>query len=151
MRVRPATAEDLELIAPQVANQSLLVRYGSTGEGFARGLRKAIERGDGLLVADDEVLLGMAWYQLDAGLGVGAYLKLIALVPGTEGRGIGGVLLDAVEAAAKAEKRRNLLLLVSDFNDRAQRFYERRGYVRSGKVEKAIRDNIDELLYVKRL
>lgn len=135
-----------------VIQQPLLVRYRSTAEGLQRQLERALSAGDGLLVAEREGgPVGFAWFQLDAGLGLGAYLKLIAVVPGAEWRGTGSALLDEVERAVAAALRSRLFLLVSDFNEAAQRFYERRGYARAGRLERAVLPDVDELLYWKRL
>ena len=150
MMVRPATDEDVAAMARAAAAQPLMQRYGSTAEGLERHLRGAIEAHDGLLVADDGGVRGFAWFQHHTGFGVGGYLKLIALAPGTEGKGLGAALLDEVEREVAA-RHKHLFLLVSDFNDGAQRFYERRGYTLVGRLEQLVKPDIDELLYVKRV
>ncbi len=42
-------------------------------------------------------------------------------------------------------------LLVSDFNEDAQRFYEREGYLRVGPLPGLVLPDVAELLYWKRL
>ena len=42
-------------------------------------------------------------------------------------------------------------LLVSDFNDGAQRFYARHGYVQVGRLPALVASNVDELLFWRRL
>jgi ribosomal protein S18 acetylase RimI-like enzyme len=149
--VREARPDDLIRLATAVVAQPLLVRYGATAAGLDRDLTAALGRGEGLLVAEEQgEVVGFAWYQLRAGLGIGAYLKLIATVPGAESRGLGAALLDEVERRVALEQR-HLLLLVSDFNADAQRFYERRGYARVGALPRAVLPDVDELVYSKRL
>jgi ribosomal protein S18 acetylase RimI-like enzyme len=152
MKIRPATVEDVQFLAAAAAAQPLLERYHSTAAKLEGGLRRAIEAGDGVIVVEDGdgVPRGSAWFQLDAGLGVAAYLKLITVAPGSEGRGLGSLLLAEVERIATAQGK-HLFLLVSDFNVAAQRFYQRKGYVLVGRLERLVSGEIDELLYWKRL
>ncbi len=148
MRIRPALVDDAPRIAEAVAQQPLLRRYGVTEEGLGRDLARAIAAGDGVLVAEREQLIGLAWFHQRGTLGLGGYLRLIALQPGAEAAGVGRALLDAVERAIEA---RHLFLLVSDFNTDAQRFYERAGYLRSGALPGLVLPDVTELLYWKRL
>ena len=55
------------------------------------------------------------------------YLLCIAVDPDARGRGIGSVLLDAVEDQANAKGSSRLSLDVAASNDGARRLYERRG------------------------
>jgi ribosomal protein S18 acetylase RimI-like enzyme len=139
-------------LAEDNAKQPLLKRYQRTAAQLEVGLRGAIEAGDGLIVVEesDGVPLGSAWYQLNAGLGVGAYLKVLTVAQGAQGKGVGSLLLAEVERLVAA-KGKHLLLFVSDFNVAAQRFYESKGYVRVGRMERLVFGEIDELLYWKRL
>ena len=149
MIVRPARRDDLAALAP-IATRPLLQRYAVTPAGLERDLARALDDGDGLLVADDGGPRGFAWFQPRGALGSGGYLKLIAIRPGEESRGLGAALLDGVERAVVAESR-HLFLLVSDFNVRAQRFYQAHGYTRAGVLPRLVLADVDELLYWKRL
>ena len=57
-----------------------------------------------------------------------AYLNLLATVPGCEGRGYAGQLMDAAEAAAREAGMTEFHLHTNAVNTRAAGFYERRGY-----------------------
>ena len=151
--------DEAPALAAAVADQPLLVRYGVTRDGLARSLSHALVAGEGLLVGEDQSigegratdrLLGFAWYLPQGGFGLGGYLKLIALAPGAESRGLGRALLTAVEQAASAHSA-HLFLLVSDFNLAAQRFYERAGYARSGALPGLVLPDVTELIYHRRL
>src|SRR4051812_47083056 len=123
MTIRPLREDELAALAAAVAPQPLLVRYGVTAETVQRLLGEAIARGEPVLAADvGGTARGFAWFQRAGTLGAGGYLRLIALVPGGEGGGLGGALLDAVERDV-AGYTRNLFLLVSDWNRGARRFY----------------------------
>lgn len=151
-RVREAREGEAAAIAAAVAEQPLMARYGTTREGLAKNLAAAMVRGEGLLVADEGgAIAGMAWYTTTGMFGaLGGYLRLIAVATGSEGRGLGALLLDEVERRVARESRR-LFLLVSHFNEGARRFYAQRGYVEAGRLEGLVVDGIDELLMWRRL
>lgn len=139
------------MLAEAVAPQPLFSRYGLSAEGLAEDLESAYARGERLLVAEEaRRAVGVAWYLERGGFGLGGYLRLIALLPGREGRGLGGALLDEVERKI-ADQQRHLFLLVSHWNEGARRFYRRRGYQEVGLLPKLVRPDIDEVVCYKRL
>jgi len=151
MIIRPAVSGDAPRIVDAVIDQPLLVRYGVTRAGFQRGLERAIASAaeERILVADDaHAVRGFAWYLPRGGLGMGGYLRLISTARGAESSGIGKRLLEAVEDSLEL---RQLFLLVSDFNEPAQRFYERAGYQQTGRLPSLVLAGVDELVYWKRL
>ena len=151
MIIRQARLDELSALATAVAPQALLVRYEIGSTRLAQLLAEAIGRGEPVLVADDGgAVRGFAWYLYAGTLGVGGYLRLIALVPGAEGQGAGAALLDAVEADV-ATRARHLFLLVSHWNEGARRFYARRGYVEVGRLPAFVRADTDEIICWKRL
>jgi ribosomal protein S18 acetylase RimI-like enzyme len=165
VRVRPAGPEDGEAVArlgEVVALQPLLCRYGVTAAGLGAELRRlATDQGEQsgqagpdaatrLLLAEAEGLCGFARFQVRGTLGAGGYLQLIALAPGAEGRGVGAALLAAVEDEVRRHSPA-LFLLTSDFNEGAQRFYERHGYQRAGSLPDFARPGITEHIFWKRL
>ena len=151
MIIRPARREELSQLATAVATQELFVRYEISPTRLGQLLAEAIDRGEPVLVAADEGgVHGFAWYLYAGTLGVGGYLRLIALAPGSEGRGAGAALLDAVEADV-ATRARHLFLLVSDWNEGARRFYARRGYAEVGRLPAFVRADTDEIICWKRL
>ncbi len=150
MTLRAGRPEDLSYLSEQIAKQPLMVRYGSTPTALSSAFARALDAGHGFIVAQQEMLLGMAWFERTGIFGPGGYLRLIALCPGSEGQGIGGLLLDEVERQV-GQKSRALFLLVSSFNEGARRFYARRGYTEMGTLKGFVRDDIDEILCVKKL
>lgn len=166
----PADADALAALGAQVAAQPLLVRYGVTPAGLAAELRRlallqppapedprdAVLHAPRLLVASaagdpgSAPLRGFARFQRSGTLGAGGYLQLIAVAPGHEGDGLGSALLAGVEAAV-APHSPNLFLLTAEFNQGAQRFYQRHGYHRVGALPALARPDIVELLYWKRV
>ncbi|WP_373489328.1 GNAT family N-acetyltransferase [Blastomonas sp.] len=60
-------------------------------------------------------------------------LKRIYTLPGWQGAGLGGQLIDAVIAEARARGARVLYLCVYEVNRSAQRFYARHGFEKVGE------------------
>jgi ribosomal protein S18 acetylase RimI-like enzyme len=81
----------------------------------------------------------------------GPYLKLIAILPGFQGRSLGMRLLQWMESEARRAEDRQLWLCVSTFNSRARALYERFGFEAVAILDKLACDASDELLMRKRL
>jgi ribosomal protein S18 acetylase RimI-like enzyme len=65
-----------------------------------------------------------------------------------QGQGVGDALMDAAEEIM-FEKTKDIFLLVSDFNDGAQRFYQRRGYAQVGALTGYVLPDVVELIFRK--
>ncbi len=151
MRVRPLDPAELPALSRALAAVPLMQRYRRDAAALERSLAAAHGRGEGLLVAEDGgALLGLAWFLREGTLALGGYLRLIAMLPGAEGKGTGAALLAAFEDETRARSA-HAFLLVSDFNAGAQRFYERHGYARVGALPALVLPDVAELLYWKRL
>jgi GNAT superfamily N-acetyltransferase len=151
VRIRPVEAAEIPALAEALAALPLMVRYGRDAAGLGRALEASRARGDGLLAADDGgAVRGVAWFLASGTLGLGGYLKLIAVLAGGEGKGTGVALLRAFEAET-ARASAHAFLLVSDFNEGAQRFYVREGYLRVGPLPGLVLPDVAEVLYWKRL
>jgi GNAT superfamily N-acetyltransferase len=149
--VRPLAPAEIPALARGLAGVPLMIRYGRGAEALERSLAAAHARGEGLLVAEEGgAVRGLAWFLREGTLGLGGYLRLIAMLPGAEGKGAGAALLAAFEAEA-ARGGRHAFLLVSDFNAGAQRFYERHGWTRAGALPGLVLPGVAEVLYWKRL
>ena len=150
-RIRELRRDEVDAIARAVADQPLLQRYDTSAEKLARSLGDAIERGDPVIAVEEGgALHGFAWFLATGTFAIGGYLRLIALVPGAEGRGLGAALLDEIERRVAARSR-TLFLLVSHWNEGARRFYARRGYTEVGRLPGFVRDDTDEIVCMKRL
>jgi len=149
--IRPLRTADVPSLAAALARLPLLVRYRRDAGRLARDLEEAAAGGDGVLVEErDGRVRGLAWFQRSGTLGLGGYLRLLAVVGEATGEGIGATLLAACEAEVARESR-HAFLLVSDFNEGAQRFYERHGYARVGVLPGLVLPDVGEVVYWKRL
>lgn len=149
--IRPLAPGDVEGLAARLAGLSLLQRYRRTAGALERDLTAALGRGEDLIVhAAGEEPDGLAWFLRNGTLGIGGCLRLLAVAPGREGRGVGAALLAAFEEAL-AGWSGHAFVLVSDFNGGAQRFYARHGYAQVGRLPALVAPDVDELLYWRRL
>ncbi|HEX7022072.1 MAG TPA: GNAT family N-acetyltransferase [Trueperaceae bacterium] len=149
--IRFMTEADIPEVSNWLAELPLGRRYGFALPTLSRNLRAALERAELLLVAQPGAApLGLAWCDPQGAFSRSAYLRLLAIHPTQAGRGLGGRLLRQVESAT-ASHARDLLLLVSDFNTGAQRFYEAGGYERVGALPAFVLPDVTELIYRKRL
>jgi len=97
----------------------------------AFGSEIVVSRGDvhrphelaGFLAIEDDERRGVAMYRID-----GDEAELVTLEALVKREGVGTVLLQAVEAAARAAGCRRLWLITGNDNLEALRFYQRRGY-----------------------
>ncbi len=150
MIVRDALDDELDALAAAVSSQSLLVRYQVSAAVLARGLHSACQLKQLIVLEEEGEARGFAWFLPTGTFATGGYLRLIALVPGQEGRGFGGALLDEVERRVAATSR-TLFLLVSHWNEGARRFYATRGYSEVGRLPAFVRADTDEIICMKKL
>ena len=148
--IRAMTPDDIPLITEWMLADRLWQRYGLTADSIDASFHEATERNDILLVAGTDVpARGFAWCLLNGMFGTKAYLKRIGVDPAFTGQNIGGLLLTRVEELVRESHRDVLFLLVSDFNQEAQRFYLRRGYQQIGAFPRLIIPDATELLFSK--
>ncbi|HUU67654.1 MAG TPA: GNAT family N-acetyltransferase [Methyloceanibacter sp.] len=79
----------------------------------------------------------------------GAYLELLAILPGFQTRGIGTAILTWLEREASIREARNLWVCASSFNEQALRFYARHGFAATAVLRGLVADGFDEVLLRK--
>lgn len=146
IEMAPATAEDYEWSAQLMATSEPWI---TLGRDLVRA-RAAVRRpGTELLIARDRSerlgFLLLASY----GLAGAPYIATIAVAESARGRGIGSRMLHWAEQ--RYADRRNIFLLVSSFNTRAQQLYLRQGYEQVGEISDFVVPGHSELIYRKRL
>jgi ribosomal protein S18 acetylase RimI-like enzyme len=152
LRIAPLSEQDIHLCAILMAGSEPWTRYGITEHGAVTLWRRALSEGASVSVAHlDARTVGFAWYIRGGGFGLSGYLKLLGVAADARGRGVGFALLDHVERQTLADGQRDLILLVSNFNEAAQRFYSRHGFRREGTLQDYVAPGIAELIYRKRI
>ena len=131
------------------ANDLWVSRYRYPPEKAESDLKASLGAGDLILGAYNTALIGFAWILPRGAFGGYPYLRLLAIAPEAHGQGAGAQLLEA--AAARLKGVRQFFLLVSDFNERAQRFYRRQGFAQVGTIPDFALDGVAEQVWVKRL
>jgi ribosomal-protein-alanine N-acetyltransferase len=76
------------------------------------------------------------------------YVWVVAVAPSEQGRGVGASLLEYAERRILG-RARDVFLLVSHFNRRAQAFYRRNGYTKVGEIRNYVVPGITEYIYRK--
>ena len=145
--LRPLVLADLPACVALVAESPLWRRYGYGALRCEADLRAALEAGDALFCAErGGAAVGFAWVLPRGGFGRMPYLKLLAVAEVHRGLGIGAALLKAAEGVGRGD----LLILVSDFNEAAQRFYLREGFVQVGALPDFALPGVTERILLKR-
>jgi len=156
MIVRPMQLPDACICAKWMVETPLWQRYGVTQASAQQRFELALERRATIAVAEREgprfghkQLLGFVWYTISGAFERSGYIPLIGVAPGEFGQGVGKALMDYAEGQV-FQQVGELFLLVSDFNEPAQCFYQRRGYIQVGALPDYILHGVSELIYLKR-
>ena len=152
MNVRALTMSECEAAGNIVGKNPLWRdRYGYDSEAAGRDLLYAVSHGDVVLGAfEGSQLCGFAWFIERGAFARSPYLRLIAVDPTVQSRGVGAELLQAGEALFRP-KTKFMFLLVSDFNTRGHKFYRDQGYTQVGALADFVLPGVSELLFSKRL
>jgi ribosomal protein S18 acetylase RimI-like enzyme len=93
------------------------------------------ERSAGFLAFDGDDACGIAATFLDSEDSARAHLVSMWVAPAHRGRGVGRLLVKAIIDWARSKEIKTLHLMVTSTNDAATRFYERLGFVKTGRTE----------------
>ena len=154
MPVRPALISEIRPLAALVDRHPLFERYGLRPAHLAASLTRALERGEHVWVEERAgdaggAPPGFAWWTPTGAFARSPYLRLLVVAADATGAGVGARLMDAVEQGAFAGAT-DLFALANVDNDRARRFYARRGYVEVGRLDDYVAPGLHEVLLRKR-
>ncbi|ADY14323.1 GNAT family N-acetyltransferase [Sphaerochaeta globosa] len=150
VEIRPFTEDALQPCARLAASSALKDVYGFTEDSWFEKLRNAGKDPlNTVFVAwvGNEVA-GFAWVHLKGAFLVAPYLRFIAVDPQFQGMGVGNLLLHEFEETTK-HLGKSFFLLVSDFNQTAQLFYEKHGYCKVGELPDFAVAGVAEVLMCK--
>lgn len=146
--IRPALSEDLPACSRLIARIPFFAAYFD--EVRALTLLQGRPAHHALLVAEhDSTIVGLSWFVERDQLSRGGYLKLFAVAPEVQGKGVAAELLHASETQVFAHSA-VFFLMVNTQNEQAQHFYARHGYQEMGVIPDYAVPGQDELLMFKR-
>jgi GNAT superfamily N-acetyltransferase len=126
-RARPGDAEPIAALMKQLG-------YDVPASAIAQRLQRLGERRDVFVATygDGERVAGWAALFVDEPFveGFGAFLEGFVVDEAVRSRGIGAVLLEAVEARARERGCSEIRVQSNVLRERAHSFYERHGYVK---------------------
>ncbi|MPM28782.1 dTDP-fucosamine acetyltransferase [bioreactor metagenome] len=147
--LQPMVKDQIPAIAEIVAENRVFQRYQYNPQKIIHMLETAYDAKDILLTAlENGKVRGFVWMQEQAVFGMSAYVKLIAVDYQHHQRGIGQLLMTAVESIAQ-KNGPNLFVLTSMDNLIAQKFYLRLGYESIGVIRNYVLPGVDELMMRK--
>jgi ribosomal protein S18 acetylase RimI-like enzyme len=100
------------------------------------------------MATDETGPVGVCWFLTRGTFGTGAYLRTLAIREDRHGSGLGAQLLAAYEAGC-GDPPGGYFLLTSDFNEGAQRFYQRYGYRQVGALPDFAAPGVTERVFWK--
>jgi ribosomal protein S18 acetylase RimI-like enzyme len=149
--IRPMTLADVSAVAAIMAGNPLWQHYGVTVAAATQRLQRGLAGSATIAVAEVAGrVAGFVWYVVEGAFQRSGYIMLFGVAPDLQGQGIGRALLAHAEHALFAASS-SIVLLVSDFNHQAQRFYQRHGYIQVGALPDYVKPGVSELIYYKRM
>jgi ribosomal-protein-alanine N-acetyltransferase len=146
MRVRPATAADLDAV---VELEETCLGDDAWSRGLVeQGIADALPTVLYLVVEVDGRVVGHA---VASAAGDDAELQRIAVTPAYRRRSLASLLLAAVEARVARDGATRLLLEVREDNTAAAAFYESRGFVEVGRRRGYYRDGAAAVVLGKKV
>lgn len=150
MIIRSLLPADIPACARLMAVSPLWQRYQVTEASATRRFEGGLRRQATIAVAEHEGEIGgFIWYETYGAFARSGYVVLVGVQPNLHRQGIGVALMRYAEVHMFS-KVDDVFLLVSDFNDAAQRFYQRLGYQQVGSITDYVISGITELIYHKR-
>ncbi|MFO7634881.1 MAG: GNAT family N-acetyltransferase [Caldilinea sp.] len=143
--VRPMRLGDVPAVAAIMAGNTLWQRYGVTVDSATLRLQEGLEHGATIAVVEvGGSVAGFVWYAVEGAFQRSGYIMLFGVDPTRRAQGLGRALLTHAEDALFATSS-SIVLLVSDFNEEAQRFYRRHGYMQVGVLPDYVMAGVNEL------
>ncbi len=123
--------------------------YHHPDEEMAEMLTDGFYKGEIYVALDEDGnCLGFIWIALYGAFYGFPYCRILAVKKRYRGKGVGTALLNHYEKMGFARAGR-LFILVSDFNERARKLYERLGFVQVGTIPDLFKKGIKEFVMVR--
>jgi len=154
MKIVNADIQYLNACADILAKTELGQKYFLNPDGEYIGeylLKEGFDKKQ-IYVAIDEnnKCYGFSWIEINGIFHWFPFLHVIVTDPDFAKQGIGSKLMDHFENLCfEIDKSDKAFLIVASYNEKAVRFYENRGYLRSGIIPDLYFKGIDEILMYK--
>ena len=149
INIKKLSEENVKICTNIICNSVLGEKYGYEKEKINEMLLNAIKKEEKIYTAHiKEDVVGVVWYDLKGAFCIAPYLRLIIVDKKYKGMNIGSYLIDFYEKQCVKENK-HYFLLVSDFNSKAIKFYETKGYIRIGIILSFVKKNINEIIMMK--
>ena len=147
--LRKLTQQEAEYLATEFTKIEPWKTLRSTVNGLTQGFMYQDTSTNTYAVVVDGVAIGVIsvrypWL-------AGPYLGFLGLIPSSQGKGLGKILMDWLEDCTKIHAASNIFICVSAFNHEAQAFYKSCGFSKVADLDGLIVDQHAELLLRKRL
>lgn len=148
-RLAPMTSSWADALAGELAGINPWLRLGYSSPALCRYLSaESFDRKSWVALAGQApagcVSVRTHWLR-------GPLLELLAILPGFQGRGLGGEIVAWLAEEARRKGQANLWTISSEFNLSARSFYHRLGFEEQGRLPGLIRPGETEVLLRLRL
>jgi ribosomal protein S18 acetylase RimI-like enzyme len=147
LSIRTLISSDVRAAAQLVGELEFFQEWGLSAEAAGAALRGGLRRDSSQIWAAERnsELQGFAWVIQRGAFDRSSYLRLIAVRQARAG--VGRALMEAIEAVVL--EHTDLMLLVTESNLPARRFYEALGYLQVGVLPDYVRLGRSECIYRK--
>ena len=160
MEIREARPDEFAVVGELVVEAYDVIDPIGLGE-YADELRDVggrVESADVLVAADDDgTLLGAVTYVPGPGSPTAEFteadaagIRMLAVAPTAQGRGVGKALVEACLERARAAGKSQVILHTTDWMTSAHRLYERLGFDRDPSIDwQPGRDDVPEVFWLR--
>lgn len=147
--IKELKKEDIDTCTRIICDSVLGKEYGYVKEKTKSMLLNALNKEENFFTAHIEKnIVGLIWFDPKGAFTIAPYLKLIVVDEKYKGMNIGSFLLDFYEKNCR-QMNKHYFLLVSEFNLPAIKFYEKRGYKKSGIIPSFVKKDMSEIIMIK--
>ncbi len=149
IEIKELKKENVDICTEIICDSVLGKEYGYVKENTKSMLLNASKKEEKFFTAHiDKNVVGLIWFDPKGAFTIAPYLKLIVVDEKYKGMNIGSFLLDFYEKKC-SKLNKHYFLLVSEFNLPAIKFYEKRGYKKSGIIPSFVKQDMNEIIMIK--
>ena len=147
--IRQMESSDVEACARIIGITPFFQDYGFSADAAQRSLNRGLTDTRNILRVLEHAgdVGGFAWFVPNGAFDRSGYLRLLAVHPEHAGKGMGRLLMANLED--EFLQANGIVLLVTESNDPARRFYSALGYTDCGVLRDYVRPGVHERMYFK--